>query len=237
LLRQSADIVLVDQLSDEKVASTAVRAALSGRLIVAGIEAKSALAALARLSDLGIDPYLVAASLSGVLAQRQVRTLCKSCRKKDGDKYRAAGCAECEGTGYSGTVDVHEFVPMTDEIRKLIAEKAPLHKIEERASAAGFQPMDAHARTLLEKGETDEREIENTFRRPVADAAGPRPLKIVVSEAAKSEAKAVKALRKEPSDMVAEEYEESVRKEREEMESLFHKQSYELEPGGLDTAA
>ena len=236
LLRQSADIVLVDQLSDEKVASTAVRAALSGRLIVAGIEAKSALAALARLSDLGIDPYLVAASLSGVLAQRQVRTLCKSCRKKDGDTYRAAGCGECEGTGYNGTVDVHEFVPMTDEIRKLIAEKAPLHKIEERAIAAGFRPMDQHAKSLLEKGETDEREIENTFRRPVADAAGPRPLKIVVSEAAKAEEKAVMALRKEPN-VVAAEYEEAVRKEREEMESLFHKESYELETPGLDTAA
>jgi hypothetical protein len=111
-----------------------------------------------------------------------------------------------------------------------------LHKIEERAIAAGFRPMDQHAKSLLEKGETDEREIENTFRRPVADASGPRPLKIVVSEAAKAEEKAVKALRKEPN-VVAAEYEEAVRKEREEMESLFHKESYELETPGLDTAA
>jgi hypothetical protein len=175
---------------------------------------------------------LVATSLGGVLAQRQVRSLCPSCRKQEGKKWRAVGCADCEGTGYKGTVAVFEFLPITDEVRRLIAEKAPLSQIEEAAKKAGFQPMAIHAKTKLERGETDEREIDSTFRRPLADEKPAKTKAFIVPEveAVAVEAKATKK-RSSVEDKEAEEFAEKVRKERDEMNAFFSKQSYEIGDG------
>lgn len=237
LFRQSSDVVIVDNLSDERSTAMSVRAALSGRLVVAGMEAKSALSAVARMIDLGTDPYLAAASLAGVLAQRQVRTLCPSCRKKDGAGYKSVGCGECEGTGYKGTSDVFEFLPINDEVRKLIADKAPLNKIEEAAKKAGFQPMSVHAKTKLDRGETDARELDSTFRRPVADDKGEsKGFDLPVIETApKVEATAAIAKSKPKSttasddvdDIESRAYRAEIERERKELDAYFTQQSYD----------
>lgn len=236
LFRQSSDVVIVDNLSDERSTSMSVRAALSGRLVVAGLEAKSALSAVARVIDLGIDPYLAAASLCGVLAQRQIRTLCPSCKKKDGSGFKSVGCGECEGTGYKGTSDVFEFLPINDEVRKLIADKAPLNKIEEAAKKAGFQPMAVHAKTKLDRGETDARELDGTFRRPVADAKAeskgfdlpviePAPQVEVAATVAKSKPAATSA--DDVDDIESRAYRAEIERERKELDAYFTQQSYD----------
>jgi type II secretory ATPase GspE/PulE/Tfp pilus assembly ATPase PilB-like protein len=233
LFRQSSDVVIVDNLSDERSASMSVRGALSGRLVVAGLEAKSALAAVARIIDLGVDPYLAAASLCGVLAQRQVRTLCPSCKKKDGSGFKSAGCGECEGTGYKGTTDVYEFLPINDEVRKLIAEKAPLNKIEDAAKKAGFQAMAVHAKTKLDRGETDARELDSTFRRPVADdKSESKGFDLpVIEPSAKSEVAvpvaASRAKIGETEDIESLAYRAEIERERKELDAYFTQQSYD----------
>ena len=232
LFRQSSDVVIVDSLSDERTAAMSVRAALSGRLVVAGLEAKGALSAVARLADLGVDPYLAAASLTGVLAVRQVRTLCPSCKKKDGKEYKSVGCGECEGTGYKGTTPVFEFLPVNDEVRKLIAERAPLNKIEEAAKKAGYQPMEVHAKSKLERGETDGREIESTFRRPVADKEPKDKPTLVIPEIelpAKPVAVAAASREESDEDIESLAYRMEIERERKELDAYFSKQSYEGE--------
>jgi general secretion pathway protein E len=244
LFRQSSDVVIVDNLSDDRTAAMTVRAALSGRLVVAGIEAKSAIGAIARMTDLGVDPYLAAASLCGVLAQRQVRALCPSCKKKDGAQWKSSGCGDCEGTGYKGTVDVFEFIPINDEVRKLIADKAPLNKIEDAAKKAGYQPMAVHAKTKLERGETDARELDSTFRRPVADApaeAAPGFVLPEIDTTAKKEAPipvaAVTRAKKEPvEDIESIAYRAEIERERKELDAYFSKESFELSDGQQEAA-
>ena len=243
ILKQASDVVMVDLLSDDKVATTAVRAALSGHLIIAGLESKNALGAIARLTELGIDPYLASSALNGILAQRQVRTLCQACKKQDGEKWRSVGCGECEGTGYAGTVDVFEFLPMTDEIRRLISEKAPLADIEVAATKAGYRPMANQAQSKVERGETDERELESTFRRPLADTGGARPMTFAPAKeepvAPPVQAAAPVQARKgrtKGDNFEAEAYREQVKKEREEMNAIFNKQPYELESGYEEAA-
>ncbi len=239
LLRQSSDAVMIDLMSDERTAAMAVRAALSGRIVFSGLEGKSALSAVTRLTDLGIDPYLAATALSGVLAQRQVRALCPSCRKQEGKVWKSVGCGDCEGTGYKGTVDVFEFLPVNNDLRKLIAAKAPIAEIEAAAKKAGYRPMAEHAATKLERGETDQREIDSTFKRPVADERGTQQTFAIPEITIVKPAEPVKAAA--PSSPVpdpeAEDFIEQVRKEREAMNAYFSKQSYEIGGGGFENAA
>lgn len=239
LLRQSSDAVMIDVLSDERTAAMGVRAALAGRTVIAGLEGKSAIAAIARLADLGIDPYLAATALSGVLAQRQVRALCPSCRKQEGKVWKSVGCGDCEGTGYKGTVDVFEFMPMTPDVRKLIAQKAPITEIEAVAKKAGYRPMVEHAATKLERGETDQREIDSTFRRPLEDDRPTSTPGFAIPEVPLAkEPEPVKAAPANHRDeKEAEDFIEAVRKEREEMNAYFNKQSYEIGGGGFENAA
>jgi hypothetical protein len=196
------------------------------------------------MTDLGVDPYLAAASLCGVLAQRQVRALCPSCKKKDGAQWKSSGCGDCEGTGYKGTVDVFEFIPINDEVRKLIADKAPLNKIEDAAKKAGYQPMAVHAKTKLERGETDARELDSTFRRPVADApaeAAPGFVLPEIDTTAKKEAPipvaAVTRAKKEPvEDIESIAYRAEIERERKELDAYFSKESFELSDGQQEAA-
>jgi type II secretory ATPase GspE/PulE/Tfp pilus assembly ATPase PilB-like protein len=238
LFRQASDVVMVDVLSDDRTAAMSVRASLSGRLVIAGLEAKGALAAVARLFDLGVDSYLAAAALGGVLAQREVRALCPSCRKKDGSQWKSVGCGDCEGTGYKGTIAVFEFLPINDEVRKLIAEKAPLNKIEDAAKKAGFQPMSVQAKTKLERGETDSREIDSTFSRPVADDKTAAP-QLVIPEVPEAIVEAVPVAAKKRSapveDIETEAYRAEIERERKELDAYFSKESYEAT--GFDQAA
>ncbi|MFE8049569.1 type II secretion system ATPase GspE [Brenneria goodwinii] len=135
ILRQDPDVVLVGEIRDGETAQIAVQASLTGHLVLSTLHTNSALGALPRLQDMGIEPFLLSTSLLGVLAQRLVRTLCPDCRQPwtvddqqaaqmaiapGSQIYRPTGCAQCNFTGYRGRTGIHELLPIDDRVRAAI---------------------------------------------------------------------------------------------------------------------
>ncbi|PIQ95581.1 MAG: type II secretion system protein GspE [Nitrospinae bacterium CG11_big_fil_rev_8_21_14_0_20_56_8] len=151
LMRQDPDIIMVGEIRDTETAEIAVQAALTGHLVLSTLHTNDAPGAISRLSDLGIEPFLLASSIVGVLAQRLIRTICKQCKVQreptpeelqilfpEGHPqavtlYQGEGCKACKKSGYSGRMGVFEVLVMTDEIRALILEKAAPMVIRQRA--------------------------------------------------------------------------------------------------------
>lgn len=159
-LRQDPDIILVGEIRDRETADIAVRAALTGHLVLSTLHTNSAAAAAARLIDMGVEPFLLASSLTGVLAQRLVRRLCPHCRQpyrvdpEDPDYplleveglagatlYRPGGCGHCDQTGYQGRLAIAELLPVTGEIRQLIARRATPSELRAAAAARGLRSL------------------------------------------------------------------------------------------------
>ena len=152
LMRQDPDIMMVGEIRDQETAEIAIQAALTGHLVFSTLHTNDAPGALSRLGDLGIEPFLLASSLSGVLAQRLVRKICKHCKESyeaspeelarlyPGEHpeepltlYRGQGCRSCRKSGYSGRLGIFEVLVVTDTMRELILEKAPPMSIREKA--------------------------------------------------------------------------------------------------------
>ena len=139
MMRMDANIIMVGEARDSETAKTAVRAALTGHLILTTLHAKDTCSALFRLLEMGVEPYLLAATLSGIMSQRLVRRLCPNCRKHIAEKkFRAEGCEQCRGTGYRGRLALHEILPIDEHIRRLILDRAPLDEIRRTALANGL---------------------------------------------------------------------------------------------------
>lgn len=142
VLRQDPDVVMVGEMRDSDTARIAVRAALTGHLVLSTLHTNDAASAVARLRDLGVQDFLIAATLRGVIAQRLVRALCPDCRRQHGnaeaDAWEAVGCDACRGTGYRGRVAVFELLAISEDIRFAIARGASLPEIERLAVASGF---------------------------------------------------------------------------------------------------
>ncbi len=139
MMRMDANIIMVGEARDSETAKTAVRAALTGHLILTTLHAKDTCSALFRLLEMGVEPYLLAATLSGVMSQRLVRRLCPNCRKQTGEKiFRAEGCEKCRSTGYRGRLALHEILPIDEHIRRLILDRAPLDEIRRTTLANGL---------------------------------------------------------------------------------------------------
>ncbi len=138
ILRQDPDVIMVGEIRDEETARIAVQASLTGHLVLSTLHTNDAVSAVARLLDLGVEPFLVSSSLSAVLAQRLVRRKHLPC---DG-----RGCEACLNTGYSGRIGVFEFLTISESIRELIAARAPTSQILMSAKIDGM-------RTLLEEGQ------------------------------------------------------------------------------------
>ena len=139
LMRQDFDVGMVGEIRDEETAEIAVRAAMTGRLLFSTLHTGSATGAIYRMIDMGVKPYLLAASLLGIMAQRLVRRLCPSCREEyDADEeearflaahgyekrrfFRARGCEACHGSGYQGRMAIHELLPVDVTIQRAIAQ-------------------------------------------------------------------------------------------------------------------
>jgi type IV pilus assembly protein PilB len=142
ILRQDPDIIMVGEIRDTETAEIAVRAALTGHLVLSTLHTNDAVSSVTRLIDMGIPPYLLASSLNGVLAQRLVRRICQDCRfdyeATEQEKaifaqrglqvdklWRGKGCVRCSLTGYRGRVSVHELFKMDDQLRHMITLKLP----------------------------------------------------------------------------------------------------------------
>ncbi|MDD5134189.1 MAG: ATPase, T2SS/T4P/T4SS family [Phycisphaerae bacterium] len=158
LLRQDPDIVMIGEIRDAETANIAVQAALTGHLVLSTLHTNSAPGAITRLIDLGVAPYLVGASLVGVLAQRLVRKICSNCREeyeppaavrkiveKSVDTsvkfYRGIGCKKCRNTGYLGRIAIHELFVPDGQIQELIADNAGIKKIRDVAIKNGMASL------------------------------------------------------------------------------------------------
>ncbi|WP_078545318.1 GspE/PulE family protein [Litchfieldia alkalitelluris] len=150
ILRQDPNVVMIGEIRDQETANIAVRASLTGHLVLSTIHTNDSLGTISRLMDMGVEPFLVASSLSGVVAQRLVRRVCKDCAEdqvptnreleifaRRGIKIdkvrRGKGCGNCNMTGYKGRVAIHELLEMNDEMRRVIMDGHSLTKLREIA--------------------------------------------------------------------------------------------------------
>jgi general secretion pathway protein E len=186
ILRQDPDVVMIGEIRDAETATIACQAANTGHMVFSTIHANDSITALYRLLELGVEPFMVANSLSAVLGQRLVRRLCKECRQSykpsrdvlerleiPADRidqfFRPPGnkgevCSECNGLGYLGRTGVYEFLMVNDELRDLIREKAPPSKIKLAAKRNGMLTMKQEGIRLLAQGITSVEELERVVK-------------------------------------------------------------------------
>ncbi len=162
LMRQDPDIIMVGEIRDLETAEMAIQAALTGHLVFSTLHTNDAPSAISRLVDLGVPPYLLNATVLGVLAQRLVRALCKECREKDeaGEQqkllaeavkpwdikgeyrgYRAVGCIECRMTGYRGRVGIYELLGISEQFKALVGESPDMDALRAQAIKDGMRPL------------------------------------------------------------------------------------------------
>lgn len=159
ILRQDPDVVMVGEIRDSETAEIAMAAATTGHLVLSTIHTNDAPGAITRLLNMGVPPYLVAAGLSGVIAQRLVRKLCVACRGAG----KAAGCDRCHD-GYRGRTGVFEVLTVTDTLRAETVRGAPASTLRAAAADAGMRSMASDARRKVEEGITSLEEIAPVTR-------------------------------------------------------------------------
>jgi type IV pilus assembly protein PilB len=177
-LRQDPDIIMVGEIRDLETAQIATKAALTGHLVLSTLHTNDAPSTITRLADMGIEPFLIATSLRLVIAQRLVRRVCKECKVEEtltseelrlleiseqeakGIKfYKGSGCTVCAQTGYKGRVAIHQVLPVTDAIRKLIVDRATPDEIEKVSIAEGVMNLRMNALEKLKAGVTTAQEV------------------------------------------------------------------------------
>jgi len=169
ILRQDPDIIMIGEIRDEETAQIAVRAALTGHLVLSTLHTNNATATITRLSDMDIKPFLISSSILGVLSQRLVRILCPHCKEEDSvaqkfidnyalpkDKvyYRANGCRKCNYTGYIGRKVIGEFLQMSDELKDILKTTTNDHELREFVYQKGIKTIAGELKELLISGET-----------------------------------------------------------------------------------
>jgi type IV pilus assembly protein PilB len=177
MMRADPDIIMVGEIRDKETAQIAVEAALTGHLVLSTLHTNDAPGAIARLIEMGVEPFLVSSAVTCVLAQRLARRLCDQCKTPvvlAGDVVRAngydtdaeqvsvfdaAGCARCNGTGYKGRVGLYEVMPVTDEIRSLAVARASADAISEAAVRGGMRPLRAEGLDKVLAGMTSFAEL------------------------------------------------------------------------------
>jgi general secretion pathway protein E len=185
ILRQDPDVILVGEIRDAETASIAVQAALTGHLVLSTLHTIDAASAIARLDDLGVDRYKVAASLKGVVAQRLLRRLCESCREHDDVllgpalgrwllpdvvRWREKGCAACGRTGFRGRIAVVESMVTTPEIERAIASGSAADTIADSARAGGMTRLWEGGIERVTAGMTSLAEVARVLDMPLPPA-------------------------------------------------------------------
>lgn len=158
LLRQDPDIVMVGEIRDKQTAQIAIEAALTGHIVLSTVHTNDSVSVIMRLMDMGIEPFLINAAISGILAQRLVRKICPTCRiaVKPTDEehavlekigidcstlYRGKGCNDCFNLGYRGRVGIFELLSMTNALRSLIVQNPSIDALYKQASADGLKTL------------------------------------------------------------------------------------------------
>lgn len=169
MLRQDPDIVMVGEMRDQQTAGIAIEAALTGHLVLSTMHTNDAPGALMRLMDMGIEPFLINAALTGICAQRLARKLCDACKIKRAPTlqeeellrhyqhslkhvYDAPGCAACDGRGVKGRIGIFQLMKITEELRALITHNPHIDAVTTQAYADGMEPLFADALTKVKEG-------------------------------------------------------------------------------------
>jgi type IV pilus assembly protein PilB len=176
-LRQDPDVMMVGEIRDHETALIAVQSALTGHLVLSTLHTNDSVSAVTRLIDMGVEPFLLASSVQGVMAQRLVRTVCKGCRRSvkavkaihaKFEEYeipvaslqlaRGEGCEQCAGSGYKGRAGIHELIVLTDEFRRMILDRVSTGELKKLALEQGLRTLYhdglmkvAHGITTLEE--------------------------------------------------------------------------------------
>jgi type IV pilus assembly protein PilB len=177
-LRQDPDRIMVGEMRDVETAQIAIQASLTGHLVLSTLHTNDAAGAVTRLVDMGVEPFLVAATLEGVLAQRLLRTICKNCRAPYqpnqsilnqlnltlgdlGGKsfFTGSGCDKCGGSGYKGRKGIYELLAMNDPIRDLIISRAPSLVLKQKAIELGMQTLREDGLRSIYDGDTTIEEV------------------------------------------------------------------------------
>jgi general secretion pathway protein E len=156
ILRQDPDVILVGEIRDRETMEIALQAALTGHLVLATLHTNDACSTLTRLLDMGAEPYLIASSVAGVLAQRLVRRVCAGCQ--------GTGCARCRQSGFSGRTGIHELLILDDEARALVMARADAAALRRHAPAAGMTSLRDDGFAKAEAGITTEAEVLRVTR-------------------------------------------------------------------------
>jgi type IV pilus assembly protein PilB len=169
ILRQDPDIIMVGEIRDEDTAEIAVRAAITGHLVISTLHTNDAPSTIMRLQDMGIKPFLIAASIRGIVAQRLVKRICSNCKtaheatdvekdllEAEGDVtiYKGRGCPKCFYTGYSGRIAIHEVLKVDKEVREAIQSRKSIDELTEVAQKGGMTFLKDNCRELVLSGIT-----------------------------------------------------------------------------------
>jgi len=178
ILRQDPDVILVGEIRDQETARIAMQAAQTGHLVLTTLHTDDSPSVVTRLSDIGIEPYVIASATIGIVAQRLVRRLCPTCRRQytpppdvlralnisEGDAsniqfHRPVGCDQCHQTGYRGRIGIYEVMKITEKLRRLITHKASEDAIREAAQASGMLSLGDDALAKVKAGITTAEEL------------------------------------------------------------------------------
>ena len=163
ILRQDPDVIMIGEIRDFETAQIAIQASLTGHLVLATLHTNDAASAVSRLTDMGVEPFLLSSSLLGVLAQRLVRKLCPQCGAQAGG-HAPPGCAHCNFTGYQGRTGVFELMVANDRLRALIHNRAAEAELRLAALEAGMTLMRDDGERLVREGITSREEVLRVTR-------------------------------------------------------------------------
>ena len=185
ILRQDPDVILVGEIRDKETANIAIQASLTGHLVLSTLHTIDSTSSIARLADIGIEPYKIAAAIKGIIAQRLMRRLCHSCRElhtgpvperlrrwfPDGmtTLYRGVGCPDCSMTGYRGRFSVTEVLVSSGEFERRIASREPLDRLVDAAREAGMLSLWESGIQHVRNGETSIDELLRVLEAPALE--------------------------------------------------------------------
>ena len=190
ILRQDPDVIMIGEIRDEETARVAIQASLTGHLVLATLHTNDAPGAVARLVDMGVEPYLLSSAINGVLAQRLARTICTHCWTPyepdeillkeaglghlKGKKFvRGEGCAKCHNSGYKGRLGIYEVMEATNSIRRLVHKGVSAHEIRDCWSEEGGLTLRQEGLLLAESGKTTLEEVLNVTHNNGEEAEEP----------------------------------------------------------------
>jgi type IV pilus assembly protein PilB len=173
LLRQDPDVIMVGEIRDQDTAEIAIQAALTGHLVLSTLHTNDAVGAVARLLDMGIESYLLASTLLGLVAQRLVRRICPHCQEGSRPDpelrkrhptlsvvYRGRGCRFCRKTGFLGRIGISELFRVDEQAKALIASKRPSDELRRKALARGMRSMREDGLLKVQQGLSSLEEVD-----------------------------------------------------------------------------